>query len=411
MEVRHSHGLTQMIHAQSHTISIAFLIALVSCLSACAPSHPTEWEQHAYIWSRLEATEPLSVPNGISAVRVLVAQWSAVDDVPWVLESTIPARDLMSEAIIPVVRLDGSSIKVPAPVVAQTLRTHLPQWRADWMPQAIEIDHDSATARLGDYARWLREFRQAWGDQSKVWITALPDWRHSPSLSELLDSADAYTLQVHAIDANASGLLDTGKAMAWAAQFEAASDTPYFVALPTYLLRVGRDEAGAVRFVESENQLGASAAKEQMLFADPAELAALATKLRNMRTGKRRGIAWFRLPGSRDRNTLSAQTFAALVAGDAVERKVAVSAVPVESGAATFDLILRNEGAHDTGLPRRIEMGTGCEVGDSASGYRAAADRRQLDRTAQGLLRSGQKKSLGWMRCTSSEPHEPIVHW
>jgi hypothetical protein len=400
-----------MVQARNHSVVIASLSALAVYLSACGPSQPTEWEQHAYIWSRFDAAKPPFVPEEVDALRVLVAQWSVADDVPWFLESNIPATALTSEATIAVVRLDGSSIEVPAADVAQTLRSQLPHWRADWTPQVIEIDHDSATARLGDYTRWLREFRQAWGDQSPIWITALPDWRHSSSLGELLDAADAYTLQVHAIDASASGLLDAGKALEWAAQFEAASDTPYFVALPTYLLRVGRDEAGAVRFIESENRLGTSAAEEQTLFSDPQELVSLASKLRNDRTSKRKGIAWFRLPDSRDRNTLSAATFAALVSGNGLERKVQVRAVPVEAGVATFDLFLHNAGVHDTGLPRAIALDADCEVGDNASGYRATADRRHLERTSQGRLGSGQQASLGWIRCASGKPPEAVVQW
>ena len=409
MEVRHSHGLTQMIHAQSHTISIAFLIALVSCLSACAPSHPTEWEQHAYIWSRLDAVKPLSAPKEISALRVLVAQWSATGDAPWMLKSAAP--ETMPESAVAVVRLDGAAITVPAATVARSLKQTLSNWRAGWTPQAIEIDHESATARLGDYARWLREFRQAWGTQSPVWITALPDWRRSASLSELLDAVDVYTLQVHAIDANSDELIDRKNALAWIAQFEAHSATPYFIALPTYAMRVGKGEDGGVRFVESGSRVGAMAAHEQTLFADPTELASLATTLQTTRSRQRRGVAWFRLPAPDDRSTLSMSTFSALVAGGELKRKVEASLVPVQSSAMTFDVTLRNAGVHDTGLPRAILLGHGCEAGDTSGGYSAAPDRRLLNRTSQDLLHSGQARPVGWIRCASSAPSAPTVQW
>src|SRR5690606_12801600 len=295
--------------------------------------------------------------------------------------------------------------------VVRSLRQVLSDWHAGWTPQAIEIDHDSATARLGDYARWLGEFREAWGTQSPVWITALPDWRRSASLSELLDAVDAYTLQIHALDANSDELIEQERALAWIAQFEARSTTPYFVALPTYALRVGKGINGGVRFVESGTRVGAAAANEQTLFVDPTELASLAATLQTTRSSKRRGIAWFRLPVPDDRSTLSMQTFSALVAGGALERKVEAAFVPVHAGAMSFDVSLRNTGAHDTGLPRTIGLGDDCEAGDTSSGYRAAPDRRHLHRTSQGLLHSGQTRPLGWIRCTSSTPPAPTVQW
>lgn len=388
---------------------IASQAALVLCLSACSQTQVAEWEQHAYIWSRLDAVKPLSAPKEISALRALVAQWSATGDAPWMLKSAAP--ETMPESAVAVVRLDGAAITVPAATVARSLKQALSNWRAGWTPQAIEIDHDSATARLGDYARWLREFRQAWGTQTPVWITALPDWRHSASLSELLDAVDAYTLQIHAIDANSDELIDRENALAWIAQFEARSATPYFVALPTYAMRVGKSEDGGVRFVESGSRVGAMAAHEQTLFADPTELASLAAVLQTTRSRQRRGIAWFRLPVPDDRSTLSMNTFSVLVAGGELERKVEASLVPVQSGAMTFDVTLRNVGAHDTGLPQTILLGDGCEAGDTSGGYRAAPDRQHLNRTSQSLLHSGQTRPVGWIRCASSAPSAPTVQW
>ena len=386
-------------------------VALALCLSACNSAPMPEWTQHAYAWSRSDTAKPIFVPRKISAVRMLVAQWSANGDAPWMLKSADSEIASMPVSAIVVVRLDGTVITVPAADVARSLRQVMSDWRAGWTPQAIEIDHDSATARLGDYARWLGEFREAWGTQSPVWITALPDWRRSASLSEVLDAVDAYTLQVHAIDANSDELIDRKNALAWIAQFEAHSATPYFIALPTYAMRVGKGEDGGVRFVESGSRVGAMAAHEQTLFADPTELASLATTLQTTRSRQRRGVAWFRLPAPDDRSTLSMSTFSALVAGGELKRKVEASLVPVQSSAMTFDVTLRNAGVHDTGLPRAILLGHGCEAGDTSGGYSAAPDRRLLNRTSQDLLHSGQARPVGWIRCASSAPSAPTVQW
>lgn len=398
-----------MIDARSRVVAIA--LCAVLCLGACRPDQVSTWEQHAYLWLRSDAGRPVSVPPDISALRVLVAQWSADAGTPWMLESALPEALYGSGSMIAVVRLDGTAIAVPAATAARSLRQALDQWHAGWTPQAIEIDHDSATARLGDYARWLHEFRKAWGAQTPLWITALPDWRRSPALSGLLGAVDVYTLQIHALEADSDELIDSNNALAWIAQFDARSATPYYIALPTYTLRVGRSADGRVRFVESASRAGAAAAVEQTLSVDPTELAALAAILRTTRSSKRRGIAWFRLPSADDRSTLSAQTFSALVGGAPLERVVEPGLVPVQSGAMSFDLSLRNSGAHDSGLPRSIVLGSGCEAGDSAAGYRATADRTQLERSSQQLLRSGQSRTLGWIRCSSATPPLPTVQW
>lgn len=387
------------------------LSALAWCPGACTTEPHGDWEQHAYIWSRDESTDSVDVPKQIGALRILVAQWSSSGDAPWMLKPARPEAVSLPDSAIAVVRLDGTAIAVSAPTVARSLKDSLFKRHAGWKPQAIEIDHDSATARIGDYANWLREFRQEWGAQSPVWITALPDWRRSSSLSELLDAVDAYTLQIHALNANSGELIDQNQAMSWIARFEERSGTPYFVALPTYVLRVGKGHDGGVRFVESGVPIGATAADEQTLFADPTDLAALATRLRGGRSDQRRGIAWFRFPVAGDRSTISMQTFDALIAGQPLERKIEPVLVPVQVGGVTFDISLHNTGVHDTGLPRTVVLGSGCEIGDTASGFRAGQDHRQFDRASQGLLRVGEAQSLGWIRCASSTPQAPTVHW
>ena len=387
------------------------ITALALYLCACKSTPRAEWEQHAYIWSRSATPNQFSVPRDIRAVRVLVAQWSAMGDEPWVLKSAESEALSMGMPVIAVVRLDGATINVSATTVARSLKQDLFYEGVGTPPKAIEIDHDSATARLGDYIRWLREFRREWGDQSPIWITALPDWRRSGSLPELLDVVDTYTLQVHALDADSNELVDLQHSQEWIVEFERLSDTPYFVALPTYVTRVGKDEDRGVRFVESGSRVGASAANEQTLFVDPTDLASLASTLQTSRSSKRRGIAWFRLPSPEDRSTLSMNTFRALIVGDQLERKVAIDLVSVQSGSNTFDLGLHNTGAHDTGLPRSVELGEGCEAGDTSNGYRVAQDRRELIRTSQGLLGSGQTRPLGWIRCASSTPQAPTVQW
>lgn len=388
-----------------------FALLLTIFLTGCVEAPHAVWNQHAYVWSRNTSSSVLKSPQEITALRVLAAQWTMGDGDLWVLTADLPHAANSSRPVIVVVRLDGHAITVPAHAVVETLRLRWPRWEAGRHIAAVEIDHDSATARLGDYTKWLRAFQEAWGDTSPVWITALPDWRHSSELPELLNSVDTYTLQVHAIDAQSPGLVDVSKAMDWVSQFERLSDTDHFVALPTYALRVGLGGDGEVRFIEAENRVGASAAHERLLFTDPFELAGLAKSLRDTRMASRLGIAWFRLPDEKQRNTMSRDTFDQLVSGGVLERNVLVIATPVSASAATFDIVLRNAGRHDTGLPRALHLAEGCEAGDVSAGYRADTDRQTLIRQEEGLLRSGESRSIGWIRCAGSSAASAQVSW
>lgn len=389
------------------TLAVTLHFALL-LLGGCRTEGTSAWEQHAYIWSRIDAAGLAPVPERIRALRVLVAQWSEDADNPWLLD---PGRKTGSHPVVAVVRLDGTAVSVPPATVVHAVEQRLSGWGLAHGLHAIEIDHDSATARLADYAHWLGAFREAWGTRSPVWITALPDWRRSAVLADLLDGVDSYTLQIHALDANSDRLIDHGKALDWIEQFEARTTTPYFIALPTYVLRVGTGADSSTRFVESASRVGAAATHEKTLVVDPADLASLATILHDTRGAQRRGIAWFRLPTPGDRSTISSDTFGALVAGGRLERKVEAGLVPVKPGTMTFDLILRNVGRHDTGLPRAIALADGCETGDTSGGYATAPDRRHLERTSQGLLPRGQTRPVGWIRCTSRPPGTPTVHW
>jgi hypothetical protein len=386
-------------------------LLLALALAACSEKPPERWEQHAYVWTRSSASSELTSPAAVGALRVLAAQWSINDSKPWMLKSALPTIADRPAPVVVVVRLDGSSLNVSAQTVAQTLRTNLQPWLAGQALEAVEIDHDSATSRLGEYAHWIGEFRSAWGDTSPVWITALPDWRHSDSLPELLNTVDTYTLQVHALDAKESGLMNASKALDWVSQFDSKSSTPYFIALPTYALRVGVGENDSIRFVESETPAGASAAIERTLFADPVDLATLVATLRATRSERRRGIAWFRLPDSLQRNAMSMETFNVLVAGGTPERVVSAVATSVKVGGTTFDVSLGNSGKHDTGLPSEIVLGDDCEAGDVTAGYRVDTQRGVLIRTEQARFASGQPRALGWIRCGSSTPPQLRVMW
>lgn len=384
---------------------VLIMLPLVACLG-CAPA-VNDWEQDAYVWSANHHPDAEIATLPLSRHRLLVLQWQVdhgakprhFDRRRWL--HAFPAAPTVA-----VVRLDGYRIDQTPALVADTLADAISDWPT--APVAVEIDHDAATGRVGDYAAWLAEFEAHWRGRSPIWITALPDWQHSPDLRALLRSIDAVTLQVHAVDRPMSGLLDHDKAMAAIAAFERLADTPLFVALPTYQLRVGWDRDGAVRFVEGEQPIAASAAQERTLFVEPDTLATIARTLEQTRVASRRGIAWYRLPREGDRQSLSLATFSALVNGAPTAQALAVQARAAGDG-ATHDIVISNPGPLDGSLPPAIAWAAGCLPGDAAFGYRIANHRHRFERDAPGLVRAGESRTIGWIRCPRGQAPAPLI--
>jgi len=381
---------------------MAIVLISLLVLGACAKLSPA-WEQDAYVWAAGAEPDADTAALPVARHRLLVLQWRAADgEQPQRFDRRDWVEALPATAMVAVVRLDGSRISVNAASVAHALAATIGKWSR--LPVAVEIDHDSATARVPEYTQWLRDFRREWAARTPVWITALPDWRNAPALGELLDSADTYTLQVHAVDRPEQGLLDAERAVAAITAFEAASDTPSFVALPTYQLRVGWDASGTVRFVEGEQAIAASSQHERTLFVDPLQLQSLARQLRDTRTQARRGLAWFRLPRILDRQTLSPVTFAALLRDQSLAQTVEITVRPT-AGVGGYDLMVSNRGPFDRALPKRIAWGESCHAGDPAYGYAHAPDRKAYLLLGSGLLRTDEERVIGWIRCaTGSAP-------
>jgi hypothetical protein len=386
--------------------STAPILLLALVLAGCSPA-TDHWENDAYVWAGSHAPDPAIAALPLARHRLLLLQWQAdggssprrFDRRPWLtaFEHT---------PVVAVVRLDGYRIAAGPREVTEALKAEMADWPRE--PVAVEIDHDAATARIGDYARWLSDFKTLWENRSPIWITALPDWQHSPSFGALLRAVDAVTLQVHAVDRPDAGLLVPERALAVVRIFEQTAATPLFVALPTYQLRVGWNANGSVRFVEGEQPVAASATREQTLFVDPEGLAALARTLRETRTARRRGVAWYRLPREGDRQSLSMATFSALVSEAPTSQVVDIQAKPGSDG-ATHDLVLHNPGPLDGSLPAAISWAAGCAVGDAAFGYHTGRTRNELERDSPGLLRAGEQRTIGWIRCARDEQPTPVI--
>ena len=114
----------------------------------------------------------------------------------------------------------------------------------------LEIDHDSATARLAGYAAFLGALRSALPG-TRLFATALPTWLASPDFPAFAQAADVLILQVHSIDDPRLGLFDPARAARWVDALARRTSRPFLVALPAYGARAAAT-GGRLLAVSSE---------------------------------------------------------------------------------------------------------------------------------------------------------------
>jgi len=274
----------------------------------------------------------------------------------------------------------------------------------------LQIDFDSATSRLGDYAAWVREIAAA-VRPVPVTITVLPSWMGSGAFGPLVRETAGFVLQVHSVDKarmedDDPSLCDAERARAWIEQ-AAHFGVPFQVALPTYGYVALFDERGSLRGLVAEAQVAVptAAAKAREVRSDPVAMAALMRELADSRPALMRGVIWYRLPVDGDRLNWSWPTLQRVARGETPEPRLHVQ--PARDGSGLIEVEARNEGDGDAEMPGAITvrwmeparlvaadgvMGMEAERGPAAVTFRSSAD-AVLER-----LRPGERRRLGWLR-------------
>ncbi len=382
---------------------IAAFLLIILLTAGCREEVSPPFDQQLYVWQRqwLPAhAEALvrSYPD-FSTLRVLALQ--AHPDAGWSrvrVDRALLRRD--GRPLVAVVRLDGRLAQQDALRARKEITALLAEWKAaDLEPQALEIDHDCASARLPDYARFLGELRQALPAGLSLGITALPTWLSSPELDRLLAKVDGSVLQVHGVSAPEQGLFDAGKAFDWAQRWNERSDRPFFLALPAYGTSLIDSPAGTR--VESEAPLGLAGERRE-LSADPRQVAGLLEKLRRDRPPHLAGLIWFRLPLTGDRRAWPYATLRAVARGERLAADLQVS-VGRPDGGTLHEFTLSNSGNVAIPLPSRVDIAArDCQAFDALPGYRMQRSDTglALERQAIAGLAAGQRRALGWARCS-----------
>lgn len=396
------------------TLGIA--AACASCaglLGGAAPRVPKALGHEAYIWQRQwrpALIEAVSASRGlVQRWRVLAAQVGAAGKLVPVV---VPHEVLRASGrpVVMVVRIDGSLHLHDAAQLVREVVALQRRWAADGAaPVMVEVDHDAGTAALPAYAAFLGQLRRALNGLP-LSITALPAWLASPVLPQVLAEVDESVLQVHAVQHPSRGLFDASRARGWVQAWSRRSDKPFFVALPCYGAAVTYDRFGNLRSVEGEVPRLAGDASSGELMALPSEVSGLLDQLQRDGVRGLGGVAWFRLPTSEDRRAWSLATWHAVLRGEPLRGRARLQMrASVEAG--TFDLVLVNAGPHDVELPRQVHGGVGCTAADGANGYGAepTGAAPALRRNAPGLLRSGQERVIGWLRCADAREGNAYV--
>lgn len=237
----------------------------------------------------------------------------------------------------------------------------------------LELDVDTPTARLDDYAAWLATLDPV----HPLGITALPDWLSSPDLPSVLDAVDGWTLQVHA----PTGTILDAAALRAVTRAEALG-RPFRVALPAYGVGVARDGEGvAVGVVGEDVRFSGDEA-----WADPGAVAEVVRALDG-----RHALTWFRLPVAGDRWTWSDATWSAVRAGQAP----APAFVPIREGA---DLRLRNDGEGDAAAPA-VHLRGRVDAWDAVAGWTAAVEPEGVRFLPPASpIRARSTVPIGWAR-------------
>ncbi len=377
-------------------------VALAGLLAA--PSYARSLPQHAYIWQRLWTPPVVQAVTDqadlVSGWRVLAAQSDRGGPLT-VFSPDLASLTASGRPVVAVIRIDGPQSQWDQGGLVGEITALVQRWRNQLPSLAgVEVDHDSATARLPDYARFLAALRQsltARGVSVRLSVTALPTWMGSPHLDDVIAQTDDVVIQVHGTRPAPHTIFDAEQARRWVTDFARRTQKPFLVALPTYGVRALRDGNGSVMAVEAESPTLAGGTDSVPLWVSPVSVAALMADWAANPPPHLAGLVWFRLPTAQDSQGWSQATFRAVVLGHPLSQKVVPAIAPGDRPGLTR-LFLTNQGTVDAAVPLRVTLPPHCRLSDGINGYRL--DDTALTRPFPITIHPGQRLEIGWTRCS-----------
>jgi hypothetical protein len=275
----------------------------------------------------------------------------------------------------------------------------------------LQLDFDCPQKKLAGYEIWVDVVRNAIRP-IKLVLTALPAWLDERDFPDLIRQSDGYVLQVHSIPTGQRTghevVCDPARARSWVAK-AGNLGRPFEVALPTYRCTAGYDPGG--------NLLGVAMDSVEPVFppgtrllefdSDADVLAGLIHDWQAARPEYLKGVIWYRVPVSSDRQNWRWPTVIAVMEGRVPLRHLEVSS----QGDNPVDLSISNKGEAD--LPVNCTVTVTWEGGsliasDALPGWSIRVEPgRALFRSnsTRGLrLPPGTRIDIGWLRYDRTLP-------
>jgi hypothetical protein len=354
---------------------------------ACAAPSPEVRPHDGYVWQRVWTEEVVRAVADAGPPFDRLRVNAAAVHVDGVERHPVDRAALVGRAVIPVIRVDDA-----ADPEAELLGDLVAGLVADWRSAGIEVvgaevDHDRGTASLAEYAAQVRALRER--AEVPLSITALPAWRASERLPELLSAADEVVLQVHAVDPPSEGLFDRARALDAVRDVVGLTDRPVWVAVPAYGVHLGADG----RVTAEVEPLAGSGGRE--LRVDPAEVARFLAEL----PPEVAGVVWFRLPTAADRRAWPVEAIRAVRAGQVPRGLPEAEATAGPPGA--WDLAVVNRGLAWVPDPT-VQVEGDCAAADALAGVGLTRAAGGWSFALQTVLDPGRRAPLGWVRCDTA---------
>jgi hypothetical protein len=408
-----------------HYGKLGLNILLASALLAsCRPgSTNTIFSQRGYLWQRdwtpAVAAAVTAADRQMDGVVVLAAeiQWNAGRPSPTRANLSWHTLKSLKKPISLALRIDpysGPFVEndlAAATIVSEAKRliTEAKEHQLDL--DELQLDFDCPQKKLAGYGIWVLAVRTAIRP-IKLVLTTLPVWLDEPDFADLIRLSDGYVLQVHSIPTGHQigheVICDPALARGWVTK-ASHLDRPFEVALPTYRCTAGYDLSGNLLGVAMDSVAPLFPPGTRLLeFDSDAEaLAKLVNDWRTARPEHLKGLVWYRLPVSTDRQNWRWPTVTAVMEGRAPVRRLEASG----KGENPIDLSLSNNGEADEPVNCTVTVawkdGT-LIASDALPGWKFRVEPGRAFfkwNSARGLrLPPGTKVDIGWLRYDRTLP-------
>ncbi len=393
-------------------------------LVSCRPvSSDTLLSQRGYLWQRdwtpAVAAAVTAADRQMDGVVVLGAeiQWNAGRPSPIRANLSWQTLKSLKKSVSLALRIDPYSgpfveHELAAATIVSEANRLIQEAKAHQLDlDELQLDFDCPQKKLAGYGVWVLAVRTAiW--PIKLVLTTLPVWLDEPDFADLIRLSDGYVLQVHSIPTGHQigheVICDPALARSWVTKASHLG-RPFDVALPTYRCTAGYDLSGNLLGVAMDSVAPLFPPGTRLLeFDSDAEaLAKLVNGWRAAPPEHLKGLIWYRLPVSTDRQNWRWATVTAVMEGRAPVRRLEAS----REGDNPVDLSLSNNGEADEPVSCTVTVawkdGT-LMASDALPGWKFRVEPGRAFfkwNSARGLrLPPGTKIDIGWLRYDRTLP-------